>query len=83
MKISLIALAACCAVSSSAFALQDIPESPPPRLILNDIPESPPPRLALTDIPESPPPRLALTDIPESPPPRAQFQRAAVSTLSA
>ena len=47
MKISLIALAVCCAVTSSAFALQDIPDSTPPHLALNDIPDSTPPHLAL------------------------------------
>jgi hypothetical protein len=46
MKISLIALLACCAVTSSAFALTDDPGSNPPRMALTDDPGSNPPRAA-------------------------------------
>ena len=59
MKITLIALIACCAVTSSAFALTDDPGSNPPRMALTDDPGSNPPRMALTDDPGSNPPRFA------------------------
>ena len=46
MKVSLIALVACCAVSSAAFALTDDPGNSPPRLSLMDDPGNSPPRVA-------------------------------------
>ena len=46
MKLSLIAFAACYAVTSSAFALPaDLPGTNPPRLALTDLPGTNPPRL--------------------------------------
>ena len=46
MKLSLFALAACCAVASSAIASTDLPGVNPPRLALTDLPGVNPPRLA-------------------------------------
>ena len=53
MKFSLIALTACCAVTSSAFALTDLVGVNP----LTDVPGTNPPRLVLTDVPGTNPPR--------------------------
>jgi hypothetical protein len=70
MKFSLIALAVCCAVASSAFALTDDTAVHPPRLALTDDTAVHPPRLALTDDTAVHPPRLALTDDTAVHPPR-------------
>jgi len=56
LKVSLIALAAGCAVASSAFALTDIPTSNPPHTSVMDIPTSNPPHTSVMDIPTSNPP---------------------------
>jgi hypothetical protein len=58
MKISLIALAACCAFAGSALAL-DNPPSTPPNLAALDNPPSTPPNLAALDNPPSTPPNVA------------------------
>jgi hypothetical protein len=70
MKFSLIALAACCAVAGSAFALADDQGVHPPRLALTDDQGVHPPRLALTDDQGVHPPRLTLTDDQGVHPPR-------------
>ena len=57
MKVSLIALVACCAVSSAAFALTDDPGNSPPRVVMDD-PGNSPPRVAMDD-PGNSPPRVA------------------------
>jgi hypothetical protein len=59
MKVSLIALFAACAVSSTAFALADDPGTNPPRVILADDPGTNPPRFILADDPGTNPPRVA------------------------
>ena len=47
MKFSLIALVACCAVSSAAFAVSDEPGVSPPKVALIDEPGVSPPKVAL------------------------------------
>ena len=58
MKSSLIAIAACCAVAGSAFALSDSPGSSPPHFVRTDSPGSNPPHFVRTDSPGSNPPHL-------------------------
>ncbi len=57
MKASLIALFACCAVYSSAFARMDDPGVNPPRFAVSDDPGVNPPRFAVSDDPGVNPPR--------------------------
>jgi len=64
MKSRLIAFAACCAVTSSAFALSDNPGTNPPRVM--DNPGTNPPRAM--DNPGTNPPRAM--DNPGTNPPR-------------
>jgi hypothetical protein len=65
MKISLIALAAGCAVASSAFAMTNSP-----RAAVFDTPPTLPPRAAVLDTPPTLPPRAAVLDTPPTLPPR-------------
>ena len=58
MKFSLIAIAACCAVTGSAFALNDSPGSNPPQFVRTDSPGSNPPQFVRTDSPGSNPPQI-------------------------
>jgi hypothetical protein len=60
MKFRLIALAACCAFTSSAFALQDDPYVHPPQAQVTDDPYVHPPQAQVTDDPYVHPPQLAL-----------------------
>jgi len=86
MKSSLIALFACCAVGSSAFAVAvNVPSHPPLLRLTDDIPSDMPgdhpPQLRLTydtpsDMPGDHPPQLRLTydtpsDMPGDHPPQA------------
>jgi hypothetical protein len=59
MKISLIALAAACAMASSAFAAADFPPVVPPHVALLDLPPVVPPHGALLDLPPVVPPHGA------------------------
>ena len=78
MKFSLIGIALCCAVTSSAFAgspatpvlATDLPGVNPPRATLADLPGVNPPRATLADLPGVNPPRATLADLPGVNPPR-------------
>ncbi len=59
MKISLVALAASCAVASHAFAALDNPPAVPPNLAVIDNPPAVPPNVAVIDNPPAVPPNLA------------------------
>ncbi len=63
MKVSLIGLIACCAVTSSAFAAQsrlmDIPGNHPPQAQVLDIPGNHPPQAQVLDIPGNHPPQVS------------------------
>ncbi len=78
MKPSLIALIACCAVSSTAFAQTvDVSVQPPQLRTTDDMPGDHPPQLRLTDdMPGDHPPQRRLTDdMPGDHPPQAQALR--------
>jgi hypothetical protein len=70
MKVSLIALLACCAATSPALASQSTLSHSSAPAQLTDMPGSHPPQLRLTDMPGSHPPQLQLTDMPGSHPPQ-------------
>ena len=57
MKMSLVALTACCVISSNAFAVTDSAGAMPPRLVLADSAGAMPPRLVLVDSAGAMPPR--------------------------
>ena len=56
LKVSLIALAAGCAVASSAFALTDTPTANPPHAWVMDTPTANPPHASVMDTPTANPP---------------------------
>jgi len=56
MKRSLIALAAGCAVASSALAFTDTPPANPPHAAVMDTPPANPPHAAVMDTPPANPP---------------------------
>ncbi|MGA2840800.1 MAG: hypothetical protein ABSG18_11580 [Steroidobacteraceae bacterium] len=58
MKFSLIAIAACCAVTGSAFALNDNPGTNPPQFAQADNPGTSPPQFAQVDNPGTSPPQF-------------------------
>ena len=58
MKFSLIAIAACCAVTGSAFALNDNPGTSPPQFAQADNPGTSPPQFAHVDNPGTSPPQF-------------------------
>jgi hypothetical protein len=58
MKFSLIAIAACCAVTGSAFALNDNPGTSPPQFAQVDNPGTSPPQFAQVDNPGTSPPQF-------------------------
>jgi hypothetical protein len=58
MKFSLIAIAACCAVTGSAFALNDNPGTSPPQFAQADNPGTSPPQFAQVDNPGTSPPQF-------------------------
>ena len=58
MKVSLIALLAACALSSTAFALADDPGTNPPHATLADDPGTNPPHVTLADDPGTNPPHV-------------------------
>jgi hypothetical protein len=58
MKFSLIAIAACCAVTGSAFALNDNPGTSPPQFAQADNPGTSPPQFAQADNPGTSPPQF-------------------------
>ncbi len=75
MKVSLIALYACCAVSSAAFAYQNSPQAghvgpvlcdghPGAQFVMRDDPGVSPPKAALMDEPGVSPPKVAVMDEP-------------------
>ncbi|MGA2189043.1 MAG: hypothetical protein ABSH33_10945 [Steroidobacteraceae bacterium] len=58
MKFSLIAIAACCAVTVPAFALHDNPGTNPPHVLQADNPGTNPPHVVLADNPGTNPPHV-------------------------
>ena len=82
MKVSLIALYTCCAVSSAAFAYQNAPQSGQSahfsasathgaQFIVRDDPGANPPKAAVMDDPGANPPKAAVMDDPGANPPKA------------
>ena len=59
MKPSLIALFACCALTSAAFAQTEDPGKHPPQLAQTEDPGNHPPQLAQTEDPGNHPPQAA------------------------
>jgi hypothetical protein len=84
MKVSLIALYTCCAVSSAAFAYQNNPQggqSPHAyaigkhgaQFVVRDDPGANPPKAAVMDDPGANPPKAAVMDDPGANPPKASM----------
>jgi hypothetical protein len=82
MKVSLIALYTCCAVSSAAFAYQNAPQSGQSaqlsalstqgaQFVMRDDPGASPPKAAVMDDPGASPPKAAVMDDPGASPPKA------------
>jgi hypothetical protein len=82
MKVSLIALYTCCAVSSAAFAYQNQPQSGQTAhssalatrggsFVMREDPGVDPPRAAINEDPGVDPPRAAINEDPGVDPPRA------------
>ena len=57
MKMSLVALAACCVISSNAFAVTDSAPTTPPKFMLSDSAPATPPKFMLADSAGATPPR--------------------------
>jgi hypothetical protein len=69
MKISLVALVAGFAVTSSAFASMDaVPSSPPHAFLRDAVPSSPPHAFLRDAVPSSPPHAFLQDAVPSSPP---------------
>jgi len=72
MKASLIALFACCAISSMAIARMDDPGMNPPHFTVSDDPGMNPPHFTVSDDPGMNPPHFTVSDDPGMNPPHAQ-----------
>ena len=86
MKVSLIALYTCCAVSSAAFAYQNQPQSGQTAhssalatrgasFVMREDPGVDPPRAAINEDPGVDPPRAAINEDPGVDPPRVALRQ--------